>query len=260
MFKSSYYILFILLIIFPSIVSSEINIKKTNTAYLVSINELDTLNKDQKKWFFLSERRRQKEVANVRDSTSNNGLSAAELTKKALGLWKDGNCTDIALAMEYLETAIKQDPNYAKAYHNRGIVWANRGDYERAILDYTKAIHLNSKNATAYFQRANAWANRNDFDKAIIDYTKAIKINPRFSEAYGSRGNTWTDKGNYEQAIFDYGKVIELNPFDGIAYNNRGFVWFYKGYYDKSCDDWQKACERKICSGYIWSKENDICR
>jgi tetratricopeptide (TPR) repeat protein len=36
--------------------------------------------------------------------------------------------------------AIQLDPAYAFAYHNRGEVWKDKGDFDRAIADYGKAI------------------------------------------------------------------------------------------------------------------------
>jgi tetratricopeptide (TPR) repeat protein len=37
------------------------------------------------------------------------------------------------------------NPTYAEAYYNRGIAWADKGDYDRGIADYTRAIELNPK-------------------------------------------------------------------------------------------------------------------
>ena len=102
-----------------------------------------------------------------------------------------------------------------------------RGDYDKAIVLFTKAIEsgeLSVKQlAIIYGGRGNVWCDKGDYDKAISDYTKAIEINPQYANAYYNRGYVWGDKGKYDKAISDYTKVIEINPKHVSAYN--GLAW-----------------------------------
>ncbi len=77
-------------------------------------------------------------------------------------------------------------------------------------------------NAEFYYNRGIDRFERGDYDKAISDYSKAIEINPRFAMAYANRGGAYLNKGLYDQAISDSNKAIELNPKLAMAYNNRG--------------------------------------
>ena len=36
------------------------------------------------------------------------------------------------------------------AYFNRGVAYEKKGDYDRAVADYTKAIELNEKDSLTY--------------------------------------------------------------------------------------------------------------
>ena len=58
--------------------------------------------------------------------------------------------------MQTLTKAIELNPNYAKAYYNRGIAKFDLQDYKGAIADYTKAIELNPNYAKAYYNRGIA--------------------------------------------------------------------------------------------------------
>ena len=109
------------------------------------------------------------------------------------------------------------------AYEGRGQAWAEKGDNDRAIADYTKAIVIDPKDAGAYYSRGNAWYNKSDYDKAIADYTKTIEINPKVVEVYILRGASWDAKGDYDKAIADFTKAIEINPKAVEAYN--GLAW-----------------------------------
>jgi tetratricopeptide (TPR) repeat protein len=42
------------------------------------------------------------------------------------------------------------NPNDADVYNNRGLDYYNKGQYDQAISDFTKAIELNANDADAY--------------------------------------------------------------------------------------------------------------
>lgn len=72
-------------------------------------------------------------------------LTATELNEKALALWNHGYYTDVAEAIEYLNRAISLDSNYAAAYNNLGLAYQHKGDYDRAIEYYQKALKIGLK-------------------------------------------------------------------------------------------------------------------
>jgi Flp pilus assembly protein TadD len=45
---------------------------------------------------------------------------------------------------------------------------------------------------------------KGEFDQAITDLTKAIELDSKNAEAYNSRGFPYAAKGKYDQAITDY--------------------------------------------------------
>jgi|GEM_PF-864430 len=139
--------------------------------------------------------------------------------------------------------AIELKPDYALAYCNRGNSRDEKGEYDQAIADYTKAIELNPDYAGAYNNRGISWKNKGEYDKAIADYTEAIALKPIYAEAYNNRGISLNGKGEYDQAIADYTKAIELKPNYEDAYNNRGISWRKKGEYDQAIADYTKAIE-----------------
>ncbi|MHC5719937.1 MAG: tetratricopeptide repeat protein, partial [Nostoc sp.] len=50
--------------------------------------------------------------------------------------------------------AIKLNPNYAEAYHHRGIILSGQlKDYPSAIANFNRAIEINPNFATAYYHR-----------------------------------------------------------------------------------------------------------
>jgi tetratricopeptide (TPR) repeat protein len=216
--------------------------QKHEKKLLTRIKELERENQ-KLKTLPAKEQKQKKEILKKQFREATQGLTASKLVDKALGLWKNGKYTDTDKALEYLNKAISLDSNYANAYGNRGLAWADKGNYDHAISDYNKVIELNPGLANAYYNRGNAWADKGNHDRAISDFSKALELNPGYAWAYNNRGNAWAIKGNYDRAMSDYNKAIELNPGDADTYYNRGIAWGKKGNYDRAISDYNKAIE-----------------
>src|SRR5258706_3801384 len=66
----------------------------------------------------------------------------------------------------------------ALAFVARASAYMTRGDYDRAIHDYDRAVALDSTNSLAFSNRGFAYAGKGSVDRAIEDYDKAIQLNP----------------------------------------------------------------------------------
>ncbi len=150
---------------------------------------------------------------------------------------------DYDKAIDDYTTAISLDEKYVNAYNGRGIAYAEKGDYDKAIDDYTTAISLDEKYTKAYYNRGIAYKAKGDYNKAIDDYTTAIKLDDKYVYAYNNRGIAYVHKGEYDKAIKDFTKAIELDGKNSDAYNNRGNAYKAKGDYDEAIDDYNKAIE-----------------
>ena len=118
---------------------------------------------------------------------------------------------------------------FAEVYNNRGIAYMNKGDYDLAIADYSKAIDIIPGFAEAYNNRGIAYFNRGYFDQAIADYSKAIYINPMCAHTYYHRGYVYYNKGDYDRAIADYSKSLEIDPeVKTVFYNYRDAAYARK--------------------------------
>jgi serine/threonine protein kinase len=128
-------------------------------------------------------------------------------------------------------------------YNSRGVSYDDKGEYDKAIADYTKAISIDPNYAIAYNNRAVSYKHKGEYDKAIADFTKAISIDPNDAIAYINRGVSYDDKGEYDKAIADFTKAISIMPNYADPYNNRGVSYKNKGEYDKAIADFRKALE-----------------
>lgn len=84
------------------------------------------------------------------------------------------------------------------------------------------------------------------FDKAIIEYKKAIAINPNFAEVYNNLGIAYSKKGMFDEAITEFKKAIAINPNDAVVYYNLAVAYYGKKEYDLAVE----YCDKVIELGY----------
>lgn len=63
-----------------------------------------------------------------------------------------------------------------------------------------------------------------EYDLAISDYTKALHIDSHNPYTYYNRGITYDRKGLLDNAVKDFTLAITLHPTKGDFYHNRGFA------------------------------------
>lgn len=167
----------------------------------------------------------------------------ATLTWIQCGYWKDS-------LKIFSHTAQVTNNNYL-AYELRGIAYSEKGQFQRAIQDYSKAIQfyegiqLQHDYSSVFFNRAMAYSSLRQYQPAIEDYNKAILMNSDFAEAYNNRGRIYGQLGQYQLAIDDFNKVIDINPEHEKAYNNRGLAFNALRQYQNAFKDFTTAIKLK---------------
>jgi tetratricopeptide (TPR) repeat protein len=104
------------------------------------------------------------------------GLTAVEWFYNAAALWDGSKFTDPKKAIEYLDNAIKLQPDYANAYIGRGLVYSELGQQQRAIEDFNEAIRFKPDDARAYFSRGIAYFFQGNNKLSCRDAQKACAL------------------------------------------------------------------------------------
>jgi tetratricopeptide (TPR) repeat protein len=128
-------------------------------------------------------------------------------------------------AIEDYSSAIELDPRNVVARQDRAYVWSAKKQYDKAIADLDLAIRLRPDDAVLYFDRGRAWHQTGDFDKAIDDFSEAVSLRPYFANAFASRGAAWSAKKSYDQATADFNTAVRLEPGSPVGYNARAWFW-----------------------------------
>lgn len=147
--------------------------------------------------------------------------------------------------------------NAQDLYFDRGSLWLEKDDLDKAISDFGKAILLDAKDADAYLHRGIALKIKGDLDKAIQDYTKSIDLQPD-ATAYSNRGNAWLKKGDLIRAKADYDKAESLDPSYPHTYFNRSQLFLQQGDLQSALQDINKALAINTQDAQAYAARGDI--
>ena len=148
-------------------------------------------------------------------------------------------------AMKAYNTAIELKPDYAIAYHNRGLLHLKLDQVSQAIEDFGKAIELDEGFSEAYRNRGQLHLQRKEFEQAIEDFSRLQELEPNDTLARTNRGLAYRATAQLDKALQDFDKAISLDPDDVVAWKNRGQVHAKLGHSEDVVRDFSKVIELK---------------
>ena len=129
-----------------------------------------------------------------------------------------------------------------------------KGNYVGAIEDFNKAIKRSpNEHSALYYNRGLAYEKLEEYDKAIIDFQKALEINKftdqsQRAKVYYEIGNSYAGLRLLDSCIVYYKKVDELNPNDDLIIFNIAFSYDYIEKTEQACEYLKKI--KIIPSGF----------
>lgn len=132
---------------------------------------------------------------------------------------------DYQKALEYINEAIRLEPDNSLFYSKRAHTRFNLKDYQRAINDCNQALEIMSENSDAYYMRGRIYEAIEDYQAAIEDYSRSLRIDPQQHIVLMERGSVFITTHNYQNAIEDYTQVTKLEPKSAEGYMCLGVAW-----------------------------------
>lgn len=133
----------------------------------------------------------------------------------------------LATADEMIGKALALDPNLAEAHTSLAMLSDNRGDIERAEVEYRKAIELNPNYATAYHWYSFFLMNSGRTAEALQAAEKAVALDPLSAIINNIRAVALDMEGRFDEALVGYRKAIEIDPAMPVPYVNIAFLHAY---------------------------------
>lgn len=145
--------------------------------------------------------------------------------------------TDYNEQIQLFTQALEADPENLDAYFYRGLAKYGLGDYNSAILDYTKVLFYNP-DADSYYNRGNAKFALNDFEGAKEDYIKALEIDRELYDAIYNLGLTQFYLGEYREAIEEFDKISSVFPTDQKVYTQKALAYMELEEYNEAFNNY----------------------
>jgi len=152
---------------------------------------------------------------------------------------------------------IKNDPVFQ--FFKSKKEWHASKNFKIAEFAGNKRLCQRPNDADAYNEKGIFYANVGEYQSAIEDFNKAIRLTPNHVHALNNRGLAYAKLGKYQLAIEDINNVIRMEPDFTNAYINRGIVYFTQGNKESGCRDAQKACAMGNCMLLEMAKRNKYC-
>lgn len=147
------------------------------------------------------------------------------------------------LAIIFFSKAIELDSSFYLNYYRRAVVYKKMKKFDLAISDLYRAEKSHQSNELVYYNRAVIYMMQKNWSKTLRDLNKAIKINPKFSNAYFNRGFVKKQLKDVKGALEDYNTYIKYNPSDPLAYINRGNLHMATEKFLLAIDDYNTAID-----------------
>jgi tetratricopeptide (TPR) repeat protein len=96
---------------------------------------------------------------------------------------------------------------------NRGIIFMSLEIYDKAIADYSSALHLKPEFGEIHINIGNVYFMGKVFDKAIDEYSQAIELETtKIHIAHINRGMAYENLGEFNNAEQEYRTAMALQP------------------------------------------------
>lgn len=118
-----------------------------------------------------------------------------------------------------------------------------RGEYDKAIMHFGRALRSESDVGSVYNRRGLAYQAKGDHERALADFERALECMPDSAMVYNNRARSHYATGDYGQAIVDLNRAVGLQADFGKAYYNRGLIYYAMGDYDRAIADLSEAVE-----------------
>lgn len=126
-----------------------------------------------------------------------------------------------ALALEYLNSALKVDPANEDVMYNIAYYLQSKGDYKAAIDTYKKLLAKNINYREAHYNLgAIEVSTTKNYKEAIKHFTNAINADANYADAFFARGVCYEELKDKTNAAADYQMALQVEPNHHFAIEN----------------------------------------
>lgn len=130
---------------------------------------------------------------------------------------------DLTIRIKDKTVEISKDSSNSKLYLERGLLYEQHSEFNKAIADYLKSEKLGSQNNLLYYRKAKAYYSNSEYNLALSSAKIFIEKSPSDIEIYKLQAQILYKLENYDEALASYNYVIkesveEISPKEFLEY------------------------------------------
>lgn len=115
------------------------------------------------------------------------------------------------------------------------------GKFNQAVREFDNAESEYGKMIQIYLNRGVSYEQLGQREKAEIDFTSCLKLDSTYVPALLNRGLIYAHSDRTEKAISDFNRAIELKPNEPASYLNRAVAYREADEIELACSDLKRA-------------------
>ena len=154
-----------------------------------------------------------------------------------MAYFEQGNVVE---AEKYLEKSLELQPLRADACDHLGRIALLKGQYDKALMLFNRAIEIDPGTPGIHFRIAKAQVFLGKLDDAVSELQKDIELFPEASQSYSLLGETYLQLKEYQKAKENFEAAIRIKPDYTKAYYGLATACARLGLKDESKEAQQK--------------------
>lgn len=181
-----------------------------------------------------------KEALKVSERADRKALIYGHLADVYNATGKDDKSLEAAREFEKLESELQPDAfkELYSVYGTLGTIFADAGEYEKAINSFNKALEREPSRKRLLFERGYAYYKTGDEAKAKADIKAWLKTKPGDEKhLLRTMANAYMILGEYDTALKYINEAMAAEPEEYSFYNDRAYIYILQGKTDSAKKD-----------------------
>jgi Tfp pilus assembly protein PilF len=143
----------------------------------------------------------------------------------------------------FWQDILKKNPRHYRAYTNLGLFYDQRGEIQKALQNYRKALSIEPEFPYALLNYGALLGRTGDIQKAEDVLTKAVQQKPRSSKIHNNLGVVLATQGKFRPASEHFEKALQIDKGFLEASNNLALTYLNMGFTDKAAQQFRRSID-----------------
>ncbi len=146
-----------------------------------------------------------------------------------------------ALAHDFIELALQQNPRHQRAWTFSGFLNADKGRLEAAVHDFEQAVALKPGDADTVFNLGFTLQRLGRHSEALERFQRVVELNAFVDRAWYGMGLSLAKLGRHDQAAEKLAEAARLQPMNPYAGYHLAGAWFHLGQREKVDAEYERV-------------------